>query len=86
MRLVVVGIGQCGSRIADEFARLGKMASSGRGIQIITGSDGSFAGFLNPQRPLALGLAGVFGLVWISAAVVGIRRKDKLDIRNQISN
>lgn len=37
MRLVVVGLGQCGSRIADEFARMGKTASRHRGIQIITG-------------------------------------------------
>jgi len=37
MRLVVIGLGQCGSRIADEFARMGKRASSRRRIQIITG-------------------------------------------------
>ncbi|MEA1958198.1 MAG: tubulin/FtsZ family protein [Chloroflexota bacterium] len=37
MRIVVVGLGQCGSRIADEFARMGKMAMRQRGIQIITG-------------------------------------------------
>jgi len=36
MRLVVVGLGQCGSRIADEFARMGRMASRHRGIRIIT--------------------------------------------------
>jgi TctA family transporter len=55
---------------------LGPMVEE-RFIQIITGSDGSFAGFVNPQRPLALGLASVFALVWISAVAVGIRRKDK---------
>ena len=37
MKLVVVGLGQCGSRIADSFARMGKMASRRRGIKIITG-------------------------------------------------
>lgn len=36
MRLVVVGLGQCGGRIADEFARLGKRARSSRGMDIIT--------------------------------------------------
>ncbi len=37
MKLVVVGFGQCGGRIADEFARLNKRAHSQRGIEIITG-------------------------------------------------
>jgi cell division GTPase FtsZ len=37
MKLVVVGFGQCGGRIADEFARLNKKARSQRGIEIITG-------------------------------------------------
>jgi cell division GTPase FtsZ len=37
MRLVVVGLGQCGGRIADEFARLGRKARSNRRIEIITG-------------------------------------------------
>ena len=36
MKITVVGIGQCGSRIADEFARLGVKARRHRGIQIIT--------------------------------------------------
>ena len=35
MKLVVVGFGQCGGRIADEFARLNKRARSRRGIEII---------------------------------------------------
>jgi cell division GTPase FtsZ len=38
MKLVVVGLGQCGGRLADEFARLNKRARSQRGIEIITGS------------------------------------------------
>jgi cell division GTPase FtsZ len=38
MKLVVVGLGQCGGRIADEFARLNQKARSRRGITIITGA------------------------------------------------
>ncbi len=37
MKLVVVGLGQCGGRIADEFARLNGRAHIQRGIDIITG-------------------------------------------------
>ncbi|TKJ32566.1 MAG: C4-dicarboxylate ABC transporter permease [Planctomycetes bacterium B3_Pla] len=55
---------------------LGPMVEE-RFIQVMTGSDGFFAGFLNPQRPLALGLAVVFALVWLSTIVMGIRRKRK---------
>jgi len=38
MKLVVLGLGQCGGRIADEFARLNNRARSRRGIEIITGT------------------------------------------------
>jgi len=38
MKLVVVGLGQCGGRLADEFARLNKRARGQRGIEIVTGS------------------------------------------------
>src|SRR4030042_4299411 len=38
MKLVVVGLGQCGGRIADEFARLNKRARGLRGLNIITGA------------------------------------------------
>jgi cell division GTPase FtsZ len=38
MKLVVIGFGQCGSRIADEFARLNRRARGTRGIEIITGA------------------------------------------------
>ncbi len=38
MRLVVIGLGQCGSRIADEFSRMGKRARSHRGVEVITGT------------------------------------------------
>jgi TctA family transporter len=55
---------------------LGPMVEE-RFIQIMTGSNGFFAGFLNPQRPLALGLAIVFALVWISTIVIGIRQEKK---------
>ncbi len=37
MKLVVIGIGQCGSRVADEFARLNKRARSQRRIEICPG-------------------------------------------------
>ncbi|MEE8194750.1 MAG: tubulin/FtsZ family protein [Dehalococcoidales bacterium] len=37
MKLVVIGFGQCGSRIADEFARLNKRARSRRGTEITPG-------------------------------------------------
>jgi tubulin-like protein CetZ len=37
MKLVVIGFGQCGCRIADEFARLNKRAQSHRGIEITPG-------------------------------------------------
>ncbi len=37
MKLVVVGLGQCGGRIADEFSRLNKRARSRRGMTIVTG-------------------------------------------------
>ena len=36
MKLVVVGFGQCGGRIADEFAKLNKKARRQRGIEITT--------------------------------------------------
>jgi len=38
MKLLVVGLGQCGGRIADGFARLNARAHSHRGIEIITGA------------------------------------------------
>ena len=37
MKLVVLGFGQCGGRIADQFARLNKKARSSRGIEITPG-------------------------------------------------
>ena len=38
MKLVVAGFGQCGGRIADEFARLNRKARSHRRIEIVTGT------------------------------------------------
>jgi len=38
MKLVVVGLGQCGGRIADEFARMNGRAKGRRGMNIITGA------------------------------------------------
>jgi len=37
MKLIVVGFGQCGGRIADEFARLNRKARGQRGIDIVSG-------------------------------------------------
>jgi len=38
MKILVIGFGQCGGRIADEFARLGMRARIERRINIITGA------------------------------------------------
>ncbi len=38
MKLVVIGFGQCGGRIADEFARLNIRAHNLRKLDIITGA------------------------------------------------
>ena len=38
MKLVVIGFGQCGGRIADEFARLNSRARGTRGLDIVTGA------------------------------------------------
>ena len=38
MKIVVIGLGQCGGRIADEFSKLNKKARSQRGIEIVTGA------------------------------------------------
>jgi len=36
MKLMVIGCGQCGGRVADEFARLNKVAHIQRGVDIVT--------------------------------------------------
>jgi cell division GTPase FtsZ len=36
MKFIVIGLGQCGNRIADEFAKLGKRAKRHRGVNIIS--------------------------------------------------
>ena len=38
MRLLVIGLGQCGSRIADEFVRLNKRSQAQWGIDVVTGT------------------------------------------------
>ncbi len=38
MKLVVIGLGQCGGRIADEFARMNRKAVSQRGIELVAGA------------------------------------------------
>jgi cell division GTPase FtsZ len=40
MKLVVIGFGQCGSRIADEFVKINRKARSQRGIEIVPGAFG----------------------------------------------
>ncbi len=37
MKMLVIGLGQCGGRIADEFSRQNSRARSKRGVEIITG-------------------------------------------------
>jgi cell division GTPase FtsZ len=37
MKILVIGMGQCGGRIADEFSRQNHRAKSKRGLEIITG-------------------------------------------------
>jgi len=38
MRLLVIGLGQCGSRVADQFVRLNKRAQGQWGVNIVTGT------------------------------------------------
>jgi cell division GTPase FtsZ len=38
MKILTVGIGRCGARIADEFGRLNKKARNMRGFEIVTGT------------------------------------------------
>ena len=38
MKVLVIGFGQCGGRIADEFDRINRRARSKRGIEIVTGA------------------------------------------------
>ena len=38
MKILVIGLGQCGARIADEFSRLNHRAKSKRGLEIVTGA------------------------------------------------
>jgi cell division GTPase FtsZ len=38
MKLMVIGLGQCGSRIADEFVRLNRVAEQQRHTNVITGA------------------------------------------------
>jgi len=49
MKLVVVGAGQGGSNIADEFVALGKWVWKNRRIRIFTGTD---------EEPLSKGSVG----------------------------
>jgi cell division GTPase FtsZ len=37
MKILVIGLGRCGGRLADEFGRLNGLARSRRGLEIVTG-------------------------------------------------
>jgi cell division GTPase FtsZ len=54
MKIVVIGLGQCGGKIADEFSQLNRRAKSRRGIQIVTGT---FA--INTDAADLSGLTGI---------------------------
>jgi cell division GTPase FtsZ len=38
MKLLVIGLGQCGSNLADQFARINRRARGERGVEIVTGA------------------------------------------------
>lgn len=38
MKLLVIGLGQCGSNLADQFARINRRAHGERGVEIVTGA------------------------------------------------
>ena len=38
MKILVIGMGQCGARIADEFSQQNHRAKSKRGMDIVTGA------------------------------------------------
>jgi cell division GTPase FtsZ len=38
MKLLVIGFGQCGSNVADGFARINRRARAQRKIEIVTGA------------------------------------------------
>lgn len=38
MRILVIGLGRCGSRLADEFCRLNVRAGRERGVEVVTGA------------------------------------------------
>ena len=54
MRLLVIGLGQCGSRVADEFVGLNKRAQQQWGTNIVTGT---FA--VNTDQTDLTGLANI---------------------------
>ena len=68
MKLMVIGLGQCGSRIADEFVRLDRMAQSQRRTNIITGA---FA--VNTDQADLTGLARI-GSDYMHRILIGGRK------------
>jgi tubulin-like protein CetZ len=84
MKLMIIGLGQCGNRIADEFARLGNRARRERGVKVITDAfavdtDASALGGLqfiksHPDKRIVIGEAktknhGTGGLAELGAQV-----------------
>jgi len=64
MKLLVIGIGDCGCRLAGEFARLNKMAKAKRHVSIVTGA----YAFNNDQANLAA-LAKT-GREWLQSVLI----------------
>jgi cell division GTPase FtsZ len=88
MKLLVVGLGQCGGRIADELALMNAKARSRRGITIVTGafavnSDAADLGGLtniskDPRRRILIGgrQTGGHGVGKINGLGADIARQD----------
>ena len=68
MKLMVIGLGQCGSRIADEFVHLNKIANSQRRTNIVTGA---FA--VNTDQADLTGLAHI-GSDYLHRILIGGRK------------
>lgn len=68
MKLMIIGLGQCGSRIADEFVRLNRKAGSERKTTIVTGA---FA--VNTDQADLTGLSHI-GSDYMHRILIGGRR------------
>jgi len=68
MKLAIVALGQCGSRVADQFVRLDKRAQSELGMNIVTGA---FA--INTDQTDLTGLSNI-GMDYMHRILIGGRR------------